>query len=138
MTIGESLQTYGSTNQFNFGEQSRKQYEPPYRNYMIQRYMDTLVNTGAYFNSGGAETFKEWVQSPMYVFVWPKDGGSISDRVTLRLQKDTSADPYGIRGATDRQGTQADQEPYQGQKTSVILMTRHRAESSQCERQSCH
>ena len=88
--------------------------------------MDTLVNTGAYFNSGGAETFKEWVQSPMYVFVWPKDGGSISDRVTLRLQKDTSADPYGIRGATDRQGTQADQGPYQGQKTSVILMTRHR------------
>lgn len=91
---------------------------------MVQRYMDSQINMGTYFNQGGSETFQEWIgNGPIHVFVWPKDGGSISDRVTIRIQKDTATDNTGIRGSRDNT---TGMYPYTDERTSVVLCTRHR------------
>lgn len=115
----------GRGDRFQKENQTKKEVEPTFRNYMVQRYMDSQINMGSWFNQGGSETFQEWLENgPIHVFVWPKDGGSISDRVTIRIQKDTSTDNSGIRGSRD---TSSDLTfPYKDEKTSMVLCTRHR------------
>ena len=56
-------------------------------NYMIQRYFETQVNTGGYFDAGGTESFYEWcARGPYYHFLWPKDATDRSSRVNVYFQ----------------------------------------------------
>ncbi len=51
---------------------------------LSQCYVDTLLNTGAYFERGGAETLEEWQErGPYYHYSWPKDGTDKSTRATV-------------------------------------------------------
>lgn len=61
------------------------------KNYMIQRYYDTLSNAGLTLESGGTETFTDWLsRGGLYFYTWLRDS---SDRST-HLQIRTS---YGVQ-----------------------------------------
>jgi len=50
----------------------------------IQRYIETQMNNGLYYNAGGGESIQEWQDSGMYYyFNWPKDGNDVSTRVQV-------------------------------------------------------
>lgn len=52
--------------------------------YTTQRYIESQMNTGSYFDSGGAETIQEYhKRGSYYYFSWPKDGTDRSTRVTV-------------------------------------------------------
>ena len=55
--------------------------------YTTQRYMETQLYSGAYFDSGGSETIEEWHErGSYYYFSVPKDGSDRSTRVTVNQQ----------------------------------------------------
>lgn len=56
-------------------------------NYLKQRYADSILYSGAYFDCGGSEDFYDWLNRGMYFyFSWPKDGLNESTRVNVNYQ----------------------------------------------------
>jgi len=50
----------------------------------VQRYVDTMIENGAYYDSGGAETIQEYHdRGSYYYFSWAKDGTDRSTRVAV-------------------------------------------------------
>jgi hypothetical protein len=55
--------------------------------YTVQRYLESQIYTGAYFDSGGAETIDEFHnRGSYYYFAWPRDGSDRSTRVNVHSQ----------------------------------------------------
>jgi hypothetical protein len=51
-----------------------------------QRYVDSMLNSGAYFDCGGAETIEEYHERGSYnYFSWPRDGTDRSTRVNVHF-----------------------------------------------------
>lgn len=60
--------------------------------YTTQRYADSLLHTGGYFDSGGAEEIEEWQdRGAYYYFSWPRDGTDRSTRVNTNFQFNPAA-----------------------------------------------
>jgi hypothetical protein len=56
------------------------------QDYTVQRYNETQLYSGAYFDSGGAETIEEWhKRGAYYYFSWPRDGTDRSTRVNVHF-----------------------------------------------------
>lgn len=56
------------------------------RDYTVQRYAETQIYSGAYYDTGGAETLKEWQErGSTYYFSWPRDGTDRSTRVNVHF-----------------------------------------------------
>jgi hypothetical protein len=54
------------------------------QDWTIQRYNETQLYTGGYFDCGGAETIEEWHdRGAYYYFSWPRDGTDRSTRVNV-------------------------------------------------------
>lgn len=52
--------------------------------FTVQRYMETQINTGSMFDTGGSETIDEWHNRGAYYFqTWCKDGTDRSTRVSV-------------------------------------------------------
>jgi hypothetical protein len=52
-----------------------------------QRYIETQMASGAYYDSGGAETIEEWQdRGAYYTLQWPRDGSDRSTRVVTHSQ----------------------------------------------------
>jgi hypothetical protein len=52
--------------------------------YTTQRYLDTILNSGSYHDTGGSETLQEWQnRGSYYLFNWSKDGNDRSTRVAV-------------------------------------------------------
>jgi hypothetical protein len=52
--------------------------------YTTQRYLESQIQSGAYHDSGGAETIQEYQdRGSYYYFVWPRDGDDASTRVQV-------------------------------------------------------
>ena len=52
--------------------------------YTVARWLDSMVQTGGFFRSGGAETVQDWhARGAYYHFTWPKEGADRSSRVIL-------------------------------------------------------
>ena len=59
----------------------------PQRNFMVQRYVDTLMNAGMFHTEGGPESFQDWLRrGPYYHFRWPKDATEFSTRATVTFK----------------------------------------------------
>ena len=57
------------------------------RNYLVHRYVDSLINSSLYHSEGGAESFDQWVRrGPYYRFQWPKDATEHSSRATATFK----------------------------------------------------
>jgi len=55
--------------------------------YTTQRYSESQIYSGAYFDTGGAETIEEWHErGAYYYFSWPRDGTDRSTRVNVHQQ----------------------------------------------------
>ena len=55
--------------------------------FMKSRYAESLLYSGAYFDCGGGESFKDWIDRGMYMyFSYPRDGSSESTRVNVNYQ----------------------------------------------------
>ena len=55
--------------------------------YTVNRYLDTQIYSGAYFDSGGAETISQWhTRGAYYYFSIPRDGTDRSTRVIVNQQ----------------------------------------------------
>lgn len=55
--------------------------------YTIQRYMESQIYNGSYFDSGGSEDIAQFhKRGAYYYFSWPKDGTDRSTRVTVKQQ----------------------------------------------------
>lgn len=67
------------------------------KDYTIQRYNETQLYNGAYFDTGGAETIEEFHErGSYYYFSWPRDGTDRSTRVNVHQQFD-GADVTNMR-----------------------------------------
>jgi len=56
-------------------------------NYLVHRYVDSLMNSGLYHAEGGTETYDEWLRrGPYYQFRWPKDATDRSTRASVTFQ----------------------------------------------------
>ena len=56
----------------------------PGTDYIIQKYVETLFNNGAYYDSGSAESLADWQKrGAYYYFNWVRDGTDNSTRVTV-------------------------------------------------------
>jgi hypothetical protein len=65
--------------------------------YTTQRYGETQIYSGAYFDTGGAETIEEWHdRGAYYYFSWPRDGTDRSTRVNVH-QQFNAADVVNMR-----------------------------------------
>lgn len=54
------------------------------RDYLKQRYMETQLYSGNYFNPGGCENYNDWLERGLFMyFAWPKDGNSGSSAVSV-------------------------------------------------------
>lgn len=59
--------------------------------YTTQRYMESQLYSGNYFDAGGAETLLEWKnRGPYYYINWARDGNDRSTRVQVNQQFDTA------------------------------------------------
>ncbi len=60
-------------------------------NFLSQRYADSILYSGGYFDSGGSETEEDWrKRGPYYYFAWPRDGVSESTRVNVNYEFSSS------------------------------------------------
>jgi hypothetical protein len=65
--------------------------------YTIQRYSESQIYSGAYFDTGGAETIQEYHdRGAYYYFSWPRDGTDRSTRVNVH-QKFNAASVANMR-----------------------------------------
>ena len=59
------------------------------RDYTTQRYIESQIYSGAYYDTGGAETIDEYHdRGAYYYFSWPRDGTDRSTRVNVHQQFD--------------------------------------------------
>ena len=59
------------------------------RDYTTQRYIESQIYSGAYYDTGGAETIEEYHdRGAYYYFSWPRDGTDRSTRVNVHQQFD--------------------------------------------------
>jgi hypothetical protein len=57
----------------------------------VQRYVDTMIENGAYYDSGGAESIQEYHErGSYYYFSWAKDGTDRSTRVAVHAGFDAA------------------------------------------------
>ena len=55
-------------------------------NKLQQRYLDTQIESGQAFSSGGSETFKQWYDSgPIYHYSWLRDKDDRSSQLQLQI-----------------------------------------------------
>lgn len=55
--------------------------------YTVQRYVESQIYSGGYFDTGGVETIEEWHdRGAYYYFAWPRDGVDRSTRCTVHQQ----------------------------------------------------
>lgn len=67
------------------------------RDYTTQRYIESQLYSGAYHDTGGAETIEEYHErGAYYYFKWPRDGTDRSTRVTVN-QQFNNADVANLR-----------------------------------------
>ncbi len=72
--------------------------EPAYKignadDYTTQRYVETSINSGAYFSEGGGESIDEWQRrGALHYFQTPKDGQDRSTRATVNCKFATKFD----------------------------------------------
>ena len=65
--------------------------------YTTQRYIESQIYSGAYYDTGGAETIEEYHErGAYYYFSWPRDGTDRSTRVNVHQQFD-GADVANMR-----------------------------------------
>jgi hypothetical protein len=65
--------------------------------FTVQRYIDSNIYNEAYYDTGGAETIKEWQErGPYYMASWPRDGSDRSTRVNVHLQVDGNTNAAGF------------------------------------------
>lgn len=68
------------------------------KDYTVQRYVDTQIDTGAITDTGGCETLDEWRErGAYYYYAWPRDGTDRSTRVTVKSSFDTGSDVANMR-----------------------------------------
>ena len=78
--------------------------------FFMQRYQETMLNSGQMGRAGGCETFEEWLErGAFYNWVWPRDGGDLSTR-------------FHVHVAFDNQEEGADSDEYS--KFSLKLLQR--------------
>ena len=54
------------------------------RDHTTQRYVESILNSGSYHDTGGSETLQEWQnRGAYYLFNWSKDGNDRSTRVAV-------------------------------------------------------
>jgi hypothetical protein len=54
------------------------------RDFTTQRYVESILNSGSYHDTGGSETLQEWQnRGAYYLFNWSKDGNDRSTRVAV-------------------------------------------------------
>jgi hypothetical protein len=83
-------------------------------NLLTERYMLNTLQAGTYFDSGGPETFEQWLKrGPYYLFLWPKDGSNHDTRAHVTYDL-----PVGIKA----DGTPAES----GYPYRLLLFHRHR------------
>ena len=59
----------------------------PSKDYTVNRYLDTQLYSGNYFDSGGCETLSQFHTRGQYLyFSWPRDGTDRSTRVIVNQQ----------------------------------------------------
>jgi len=65
------------------------------RDFTTQRYVESILNSGSYHDTGGSETLQEWQnRGQYYLFNWSKDGNDRSTRVSVH-----TGFPSGAGGA---------------------------------------
>ena len=70
----------------------------PGNDYTTQRYVDTQINSGAMFDTGGAETITEYHdRGSYYYFTFPRDGTDRSTRVSIHNQFANNTDTSNMR-----------------------------------------
>lgn len=69
------------------------QYVPgSFTDYTTQRYMESMVQNGSFFDTGGSESKTEWQdRGPYYYQVWPRDAADRSTRVNVHYAFDTTS-----------------------------------------------
>ena len=56
-------------------------------NYLVHRYVDSLMQANLFHTDGGAESFNDWIRrGPYYHFRWPKDAMETSTRVAVNFK----------------------------------------------------
>jgi hypothetical protein len=66
--------------------------------YTTQRYAESQIYSGAYFDTGGAETIEDYHnRGAYYYFSWPRDGTDRSTRVNVHQGFDNTADISNMR-----------------------------------------
>jgi len=56
-------------------------------NFLVHRYVDSLMQTDLFHTDGGAESFNDWLRrGPYYHFRWPKDSSETSTRVNVNVK----------------------------------------------------
>ena len=61
-------------------------YEPTH-NFLVHRYVDSLMQANLFHTDGGAESYDDWIRrGPFYHFRWPKDAMEKSTRVTVNFK----------------------------------------------------
>ena len=56
-------------------------------NFLVHRYVDSLMQANLFHTDGGAESFDDWIRrGPFYHFRWPKDAMENSTRVTVNFK----------------------------------------------------
>ena len=66
--------------------------------YTIQRYAETQIYSGAYYDTGGAETIQEFHdRGAYYYFSWPRDGTDRSTRVNVHSGFKSTTDKENLR-----------------------------------------
>lgn len=81
----------------NYSGENRPQpdSDPSYKigaaeDYTVQRYTDSIINSGSYYDAGGSESLKQWQdRGAYYYFIWPRDGTDRSTRVNTNFQFST-------------------------------------------------
>ena len=70
----------------------------PTLDYTTQRYVESQMYTGAYYDTGGCESIQQYHnRGSYYYFSWPRDGTDRSTRVNVHQQFDGAADIANMR-----------------------------------------
>lgn len=62
------------------------------KDFLKQRYADSIIYSGGYFSAGATESFTQWLDRGIYMhWAWPKDGDARNTRaeVSFQLKADT-------------------------------------------------